>query len=80
MQQVMVINPINPDVKEAQNVAEKYRQQQPKIIRPSPWGTFISSTIIVMMIAITPSLNAANRPVVIFPLFGTLLIIGRCLL
>src|SRR5215469_3078845 len=27
-----------------------------------PWGTFISSTMMVMMTASTPSLNASNRP------------------
>jgi hypothetical protein len=28
--------------------------------RLAPWGTFISSTMMVMMIASTPSLNASN--------------------
>src|SRR5437773_12329948 len=28
----------------------------------APCGTFISSTMMVMMVASTPSLNAANRP------------------
>src|SRR5262245_45801288 len=28
---------------------------------PSPWGTFISNTMMVMMMAITPSLNASSR-------------------
>jgi hypothetical protein len=32
-----------------------------------PSGTFISRTIIVMMIAITPSLNASIRPLPISP-------------
>jgi hypothetical protein len=27
---------------------------------PSPWGTFISNTMMVMMMAITPSLNASS--------------------
>src|SRR4029453_12422938 len=28
---------------------------------PSPWGTLISNTMMVMMMAITPSLNASSR-------------------
>ena len=31
----------------------------------APCGTFSSSTMIVIMIAITPSLNASNRPLLI---------------
>src|SRR5262249_59558661 len=29
--------------------------------RPVPWGAFISSTMMVMMIAMTPSLKASSR-------------------
>ena len=35
----------------------------------APCGTFSSSTMIVMMIAITPSLNASNLPFPISSLF-----------
>jgi hypothetical protein len=31
-----------------------------RVSRPSPWGTFNSNTMIVMMMAITPSLNASS--------------------
>ena len=31
----------------------------------APCGTFISSTMIVMMMAMTPSLNASSRPLLI---------------
>src|SRR5215204_3617804 len=34
----------------------------------APCGTFNSSTMMVMMMAITPSLNASRRPFVIAPL------------
>src|SRR5450432_1601495 len=30
---------------------------------PDPWGAFSSSTMIVMMMAMTPSLKASSRPV-----------------
>src|SRR5512137_1667350 len=35
------------------------------VARSSPWGTFSSSTRIVMMMASTPSLNASSRDLLI---------------
>src|SRR5437667_3707242 len=38
--------------------------------RPACCGTFSSSTMIVMMMAITPSMKASNRPLLMFGLSG----------
>jgi hypothetical protein len=40
---------------------------------PSPWGTFNSNTMMVMMMAITPSLNASSR---FFPMQNALALKG----
>src|SRR5690242_10282646 len=46
--------------------------------RLSPWGTFISSTMMVMMIAMTPSLNASSLFLLIFLQFSPLTSFGIC--
>ena len=61
MKEVVVVVPVDRDVDEAQNIAEKYRRQTASAARSAPCGTFSSSTMIVMMIAITPSLKASRR-------------------
>jgi hypothetical protein len=40
----------------------QFLQQRRYIFPWSPCGIFISNTMIVMTMAITPSLNASNRP------------------
>lgn len=67
VQQMMVIVPVNANIKEAQDVAEKRRQQGLSSLRPSPCGIFMSRTMIVITIAITPSLKASSLVVVIYP-------------
>ena len=62
MQQVVVIVPVDADVDEAQHVAQEDRQQRPQRRRSRRRaGTFSSSTMMVMMIASTPSLKASSR-------------------
>src|SRR3974390_2559078 len=59
VQHVVVIVPVNADIYEAQHVAEEDRngRREP---RSWPWGMCSSSTMIVMMIASTPSLKASS--------------------
>ena len=64
MQHMMMIVPVNPDVKKLRHVAGRFwtlRQRRERV----PFGTFSSSTMMVMMIAITPSLKASSRAVLI---------------
>ena len=56
---VMMVVPVDADVDEAEHVAEEHRQQRRSASRLAPCGTFSSSTMMVMMMAITPSLNAS---------------------
>ncbi len=59
--QIVVVDPINPDLYEGQQVQENRRllaARRPAI--PSWSGAFNSSTMIVMMTAITPSENASR--------------------
>ena len=60
MKQVVVIVPIDADVDEAQHVAQEYRQKRPSAANRSRAAAFSSSTMMVMMIASTPSLNASS--------------------
>src|ERR1700756_1673196 len=68
VQHVMMIVPVDAHINETQDIAEeRVGTSGTKSSRRSPCGTFISKTMIVMMIAITPSLNASKRPFVICP-------------
>ena len=62
MQQVVVVVPVDADVDEAEHVAEETGTDRPSAATVAPVRNFISSTMIVMMMAITPSLNASMRP------------------
>ena len=60
-----MVVPVDPDVDEAQDVAQEHRHDRARAVEPSPCGTFISSTMMVMMMAMTPSLNASSRVLLI---------------
>ena len=61
VQQVMVVVPVDAEEDEAQDVAEEHRPEAASAASGSPCGTFSSSTMIVMMMAITPSLKDCSR-------------------
>ena len=62
VEHVVMVAPVDPEEHEAQHVAQEDRQKRPKRAEASaPRGTRSSSTMIVMRIAITPSLNASSR-------------------
>jgi hypothetical protein len=60
VQHVVVVVPVDADVDEAEHVAHEDRpqRQRPEI---GPCGTLSSSTMMVMMMAMTPSLKASTR-------------------
>ena len=68
VQQMMMVVPVDADIDEAQHIAQKNRAKFPQSRELGVWGTFSSSTMIVMMMAITPSLKASSRPLPIIPL------------
>ena len=68
MKHVMMIVPVDAEIDEAEHVAQEDGKQRPKRGESAPWGTFSSSTMMVMMIASTPSLNASIRVLVMTPL------------
>ena len=57
----MMVVPINPEINEAERIGEKNREQRPSALISGSCGTFSSSTMMVMMMAKTPSLNASSR-------------------
>ena len=59
VQHVMMIVSKDADIQEAERVGEKIDEKAAKSVSDS---TLISSTMIVMMMAITPSVNASRRP------------------
>ena len=62
VQQVMVVVPVDAQEDETQNVGQNTRQQRARALpSPPPCGTLSSSTMMVMRMAMTPSLNASNR-------------------
>jgi hypothetical protein len=61
MEHVVVIVPVDANVEETQDVTRKHRQEWPERRQVAPRGTFSSSTMIVMMMASTPSLKASSR-------------------
>src|SRR5881396_1218516 len=62
VQQVVMVVPVDADIHETQNVGQQNRNQAARLV---PFGDFISKTMIVMMTARTPSLNASKRPLFI---------------
>src|SRR4051794_37202693 len=62
VQQVVVVVPVDADEGEAEQVAQEHGDQRRSAARSAPGGTLSSSTMMVMMMAITPSLNASRRP------------------
>src|SRR5258706_9384376 len=67
LQEVMMVVPVDPDVDETQDIAEENRKEWLQGRKTVPCGAFISSTMMVMMTANTPSLKASMRPLVILP-------------
>jgi hypothetical protein len=63
VEHVVMIAPVDADEDKAQDVAAELWQQRGTSARSWPCGTFSSSTMIVMMMASTPSLNASSRDV-----------------
>ena len=61
LQHVVVIVPIDADIDKAQLVAEEDRQEWLQGVEGLPVRDFMSKTMMVMMMAITPSLNASIR-------------------
>jgi hypothetical protein len=60
---VVVIAPVDADVDEAQTREQhRYRGRSAEVV---PCGGCSPSTMMVMMMAMTPSLNALSRPVLI---------------
>ena len=64
MKHVVVIIPVNADIDEAENVAEKTGNNGVSAAGEPSCGTFISKTMMVIMMARTPSLNASS---LVFP-------------
>jgi hypothetical protein len=62
MHQVMMVVPIDADVNKTEHIAHEHRAYFQQFLKVSSCGTFISNTMIVMIIASTPSLNASNLP------------------
>src|SRR5215470_13618976 len=60
IEHMVMIVPVDTDVYEAEDIAQKHRSDRRERVRLSPCGIFISSTMMVMMIAMTPSLNASS--------------------
>ena len=67
LKEVMVAVPVNPNKNEAQHVTEEHGQQlEPcSAARLESCETLSFKTMIVMMIASTPSLNASILPLLI---------------
>ena len=74
VQHVMMIVPKDADIQEAERVGEKDWQPRREGGQIRPGRRFDSSTMIVMMMAITPSVNASRR---LFP-WRDAFRIGRC--
>ena len=60
VQHVVVVVPIDADVDETEHVADEDGQQRQQSLKAAPCGTFSSSTMMVMMMAMTPSLKASS--------------------
>ena len=61
VQHVMLIVPVDADVNEAEQVALEHRQDGREAFEVAVCRTFSSSIMIVMMMAITPSLGFESR-------------------
>ncbi len=55
-----MVVPIDPDINEAENVAQEDGSQRPEAEKSGRSGRFNSRTMMVMIIASTPSLNASS--------------------
>jgi hypothetical protein len=62
---MVMIVPVDADVNEAQDVAQKDRERDRSASSDGADGTLSSRTMIVMMMAKTPSLKASSRPLFI---------------
>jgi hypothetical protein len=62
----MMVVPVDAAIHETQNIGQQNRDHRLPGREARPLGDFISKTMIVMMTARTPSLNASKRPLVIF--------------
>jgi len=60
-QQVMVVVPVDADDSEAEDVDQQRWQATGEPVKGGPTGVFRSKAMIVMITAITPSLNASSR-------------------
>lgn len=68
--QVMVVVPVNAHVQKAEQVSQENGDQRFEVVQRRASGMCSSSTMIVMIMAITPSLKASSRLVVILcPIF-----------
>src|SRR5450631_558529 len=65
----MVVAPVDPDVDEAEQVCQEPRGRAAERCERGLSGTFSSRTMMVMMMARTPSLNASSRLVRIRAVF-----------
>ena len=63
----MVVVPVDAEKNEAQHIAQEDRDERGSAAASVPYGTFNSSTMIVIRMAITPSLNASIRLLLIDP-------------
>ena len=71
VQHVVMVVPVDRHIDEAEHIAEEDRQLgRAAPASRSPCGTFSSSTMMVMMMAITPSLNAVSRSLFMLPRGG----------
>jgi len=59
-ERVMVVAPVDADVDEAEQVGQEPVAELPRAWRVGSSGTFSSRTMMVMMMASTPSLNASS--------------------
>jgi hypothetical protein len=65
VQEMMMVVPVDADINEAEDVAQKDRNRGPKRFERRAGRHLRSRTMIVMMIAKTPSLKASRRPLFI---------------
>lgn len=66
MQHVVVVVPVNAHVDKTQDITEKRGYQRRQVPHMVAVRRLQLQNMIVMMIAITPSLNASSRPLLIY--------------
>src|SRR5215472_13163850 len=62
LEQMVVVVPVDADEHEAQHVAQEHRGHRAQRIQAVSGRRLSSSTMMVMMMAMTPSLNASSLP------------------